>query len=141
QRMNALLLRLRDKGNTVLVVEHKPETIAIADHVVDLGPGAGTAGGTVCYEGAVDGLRDSDTLTGRHLDDRARVKDAVREASGALEIRGARQNNLQGVDVDVPTGVLTVVTGVAGSGKSSLNHGNLARRDGVVVIDQAAIKG
>src|SRR5690554_6814899 len=126
QRMNALLLRLRDKGNTVLVVEHKPETIAIADHVVDLGPGAGTAGGTVCYEGAVDGLRDSDTLTGRHLDDRARVKDAVREASGALEIRGARQNNLQGVDVDVPTGVLTVVTGVAGSGKSSLIHGNLA---------------
>jgi excinuclease UvrABC ATPase subunit len=140
-RMNDLLLRLRDKGNTVLVVEHKPEAIAIADHVVDLGPGAGTAGGTVCFEGAVEGLRASDTLTGRHLDDRAKLKEAVRKPTGALEIRGARQNNLQGVDVDVPTGVLTVVTGVAGSGKSSLIHGNLAGRDGVVVVDQTAIKG
>ncbi|SDS21277.1 Excinuclease UvrABC ATPase subunit [Friedmanniella luteola] len=141
QRMNDLLLRLRDKGNTVLVVEHKPETIAIADRVVDLGPGAGTAGGTVCFEGTVEGLRSSGTLTGRHLDDRAQLKEAVRQPSGALEIRGARQNNLRGVDVDVPTGVLTVVTGVAGSGKSSLIHGNLARREGVVVVDQGAIKG
>jgi excinuclease UvrABC ATPase subunit len=141
QRMNDLLLRLRDKGNTVLVVEHKPETIAIADHVVDLGPGAGTAGGEVCYEGDVAGLRSSGTLTGRHLDHRARLKDTVRTPTGALEIRGARQNNLQDVDVDVPTGVLTVVTGVAGSGKSSLIHGNLAGRDGVVLIDQSAIKG
>ncbi|NCT90733.1 excinuclease ABC subunit UvrA [Cellulomonas sp. APG4] len=141
QRMNALLLRLRDKGNTVLVVEHKPETIAIADHVVDLGPGAGSAGGSVGYEGPVDGLRTSGTLTGRHLDDTARLKDEVRERTGALEIRGARQNNLQDVDVDVPTGVLTVVTGVAGSGKSSLIHGNLARREDVVVIDQGAIRG
>ncbi|PSL02118.1 excinuclease ABC A subunit [Haloactinopolyspora alba] len=141
QRMNSLLLRLRDKGNTVLVVEHKPETIAIADHVVDLGPGAGSAGGSVCFEGAVDGLRGSDTLTGHHLDDRASLKESWRKPTGALEIRGARQNNLQGVDVDVPTGVLTVVTGVAGSGKSSLIHGNLAGRDGVMVIDQTAIKG
>ncbi|UNX53177.1 excinuclease ABC subunit UvrA [Georgenia sp. TF02-10] len=141
QRMNDLLLRLRDKGNTVLVVEHKPETIAIADHVVDLGPGAGTAGGTVCFEGTVDGLRGSATLTGRHLGDRVRLKESVRRPTGALEIRGARQNNLRDVDVDVPTGVLTVVTGVAGSGKSSLIHGNLARRDGVVVVDQSAIKG
>jgi excinuclease UvrABC ATPase subunit len=141
QRMNSLLLRLRDKGNTVLVVEHKPETIAIADHVVDLGPGAGDAGGTICYEGTIEGLRGSGTLTGRHLDDRARLKETVREANGALQIRGARQNNLQDVDVDVPTGVLTVVTGVAGSGKSSLIHGNLAGRDGVVVVDQSAIKG
>lgn len=141
QRMNALLLRLRDKGNTVLVVEHKPETIAIADHVVDLGPGAGSAGGTVGYEGPVDGLRASGTLTGHHLDDTARLKEQVREPVGALEIRGARQNNLKDVDVDVPTGVLTVVTGVAGSGKSSLIHGNLARREDVVVIDQGAIRG
>ncbi|MEE6272265.1 excinuclease ABC subunit UvrA [Georgenia sp. MJ206] len=141
QRMNDLLLRLRDKGNTVLVVEHKPETIAIADHVVDLGPGAGTDGGTICFEGAVEDLRGSQTLTGRHLDDRARLKESVRTATGALEIRGARQNNLTGVDVDVPTGVLTVVTGVAGSGKTSLIHGNLAKRDDVVVIDQTAIKG
>ena len=141
QRMNDLLLRLRDKGNTVLVVEHKPETIAIADHVVDLGPGAGTAGGEICYEGDVAGLRASGTLTGRHLDHRARLKDTVRTPMGALEIRGASQNNLQDVDVDVPTGVLTVVTGVAGSGKSSLIHGNLAGRDGVVLIDQSAIKG
>ncbi|MEE6296034.1 excinuclease ABC subunit UvrA [Georgenia wangjunii] len=141
QRMNDLLLRLRDKGNTVLVVEHKPETIAIADHVVDLGPGAGTDGGTICFEGAVEDLRGSQTLTGRHLDDRARLKESVRTATGALEIRGARQNNLTGVDVDVPAGVLTVVTGVAGSGKTSLIHGNLAKRDDVVVIDQTAIKG
>src|SRR5699024_10243863 len=141
QRMNNLLLRLRDKGNTVLVVEHKPETVAIADHVVDLGPGAGSQGGTICFEGEIDGLRASDTVTGRHLDDRASLKDSVREPTGALEIRDARQNNLQGVDVDVPTGVLTVVTGVAGSGKSSLIHENLARRDGVLVVDQSAIKG
>ncbi|HLR85675.1 MAG TPA: excinuclease ABC subunit UvrA, partial [Nocardioidaceae bacterium] len=140
-RMNNLLLRLRDKGNTVLVVEHKPETIAIADHVVDLGPGAGTAGGTVCFEGTVAGLRGSDTLTGKHIDDRATLKESVRTPSGALEIRGADQNNLENVDVDVPTGVLTVVTGVAGSGKSSLIDGNLAKRDGVVVVDQTAIKG
>ncbi|WP_035781590.1 daunorubicin resistance protein DrrC, partial [Arthrobacter sp. H14] len=140
-RMNDLLLRLRDKGNTVLVVEHKPETIAIADHVVDLGPGAGTAGGELVFEGTVEGLRGSDTITGRHLDDRARLKESVRKSTGALEIRGARQNNLQDVDVDVPTGLLTVVTGVAGSGKSSLIHGNLAGRDGVIVIDQAGIKG
>ncbi|MEG3613683.1 excinuclease ABC subunit UvrA [Isoptericola haloaureus] len=140
-RMNDLLVDLRDKGNTVLVVEHKPEAIAVADHVVDLGPGAGSDGGTLCYEGTVDGLRASGTLTGRHLDDRARLKNSVREPTGALEIRGARQNNLQGIDVDIPTGVLTVVTGVAGSGKSSLIHGNLAGRDGVVVVDQGAIKG
>ncbi|GAA1433404.1 excinuclease ABC subunit UvrA [Microlunatus lacustris] len=141
QRMNDLLLRLRDKGNTVLVVEHKPETIAIADRVVDLGPGAGTAGGTLCFEGTVEGLRRSGTLTGRHLDDRARLKESVRRPTGALEIRGARQNNLRDVDVDLPTGVLTVVTGVAGSGKSSLIHGNLTRREGVVVVDQTGIKG
>ncbi len=140
-RMNNLLVELRDKGNTVLVVEHKPEAIAIADHVVDLGPGAGSDGGTICYEGTVDGLRDSDTLTGRHLDYRVQVKETVREPDGALEIRGASQNNLRDVDVDIPTGVLTVVTGVAGSGKSSLIHGNLAGRDGVVVVDQGAIKG
>ncbi|HET8795863.1 MAG TPA: excinuclease ABC subunit UvrA [Arthrobacter sp.] len=140
-RMNDLLLQLRDKGNTVLVVEHKPETIAIADHVVDLGPGAGTAGGELVFTGTVEGLRGSETITGRHLDDRASLKDSVRKSTGALEIRGARQNNLQDVDVDVPTGVLAVVTGVAGSGKSSLIHGNLAGRDGVVIIDQAGIKG
>ena len=140
-RMNSLLLRLRDKGNTVLVVEHKPETIAVADHVVDLGPGAGAAGGNVCFEGTVDGIRKSDTLTGHHIDDRAGLKESVRTPSGALEIRGADQNNLIGVDVDVPTGVLAVVTGVAGSGKSSLIDGNLAKRDGVVAIDQTAIKG
>ena len=141
QRMNDLLLRLRDKGNTVLVIEHKPEVIEIADHVVDLGPGAGAAGGSVCFEGAVDGLRRSDTLTGRHLDDRARLKDAVRAPSGAIEIRDASMHNLRHVDVDVPLGVLVVVTGVAGSGKSSLIHGSLAKRDGVVVIDQGAIRG
>ncbi|MFL6093881.1 MAG: ATP-binding cassette domain-containing protein, partial [Blastococcus sp.] len=141
ERMNGLLLQLRDKGNTVLVVEHKPETIAVGDHVVDLGPGAGTAGGEVMYEGTVDGLRASGTITGRHLDDRARLKDAVRSSSGALEIRGASTHNLQGVDVDIPLGVLVVLTGVAGSGKSSLIQGSVADRDGVVVVDQGAIRG
>jgi excinuclease UvrABC ATPase subunit len=141
ERMNNLLLQLRDKGNTVLVVEHKPETIAIADHVVDLGPGAGTQGGAVCFEGSVADLRRSNTTTGRHLDDRARLKEEVRESSGALEVRGASTNNLQDVDVDVPLGVLCVVTGVAGSGKSSLIQGSVAGRDGVVVIDQGAIRG
>ncbi len=141
QRMNDLLLRLRDKGNTVLVVEHKPETIVIADHVVDLGPGAGAAGGTVTFQGTVEGLRGSGTLTGRHLDDRARLKSTVRPRTGALEVRGASTHNLQHVDVDVPLGVLVVVTGVAGSGKSSLIHGSVARREGVVAVDQTAIRG
>ncbi len=144
QRMNDLLLQLRDKGNTVLVVEHKPEAIAIADHVVDLGPGAGTAGGTVCFEGTVEQLRASDTITGHHLDDRASLKETVRTPAGTLEIRGADTHNLQDVDVDLPLGVLVVVTGVAGSGKSSLIHGSVTSgppRDGVVAIDQAAIKG
>jgi excinuclease ABC A subunit len=141
QRMNDLLLRLRDKGNTVLVVEHKPETIAIADHVIDLGPGAGTAGGQVVFEGTVEGLRKSDTLTGRHLSDRASVKPSVRKSSGVMKVRGARTHNLKNVNVDIPLGVLVVVTGVAGSGKSSLIHGSVSGRDGVVSIDQTPIRG
>ncbi|MEV7797968.1 excinuclease ABC subunit UvrA [Microbacterium foliorum] len=141
QRMNTLLLRLRDKGNTVLVVEHKPETIVIGDHVVDLGPGAGSAGGEICFEGTVEGLKASGTRTGDHLDDRAVLKESVRRSTGAIEIRGATANNLQNVDVDIPTGILTVVTGVAGSGKSSLIHGSVSKLEGVVAIDQGAIKG
>jgi excinuclease ABC A subunit len=145
QRMNDLLLALRDKGNTVLVVEHKPEAIAIADHVVDLGPGAGTAGGAVCFEGTVEGLRASGTLTGRHFDDRASLKPSVRTSAGVLEVRGASTHNLRDVDVDIPLGVLVVITGVAGSGKSSLIQGSIVKsrppRDGVVSVDQAAIKG
>ncbi|HLI41509.1 MAG TPA: excinuclease ABC subunit UvrA, partial [Streptosporangiaceae bacterium] len=141
QRMNGMLLRLRDKGNTVLVVEHKPETIAIADHVIDLGPGAGAAGGAVCFEGTVEGLRASGTVTGRHLDDRARLKPSVRAPSGVLEVRGASTHNLRDVDVDIPLGVLVVVTGVAGSGKSSLIHGSVSGRDGVVSVDQTPIRG
>jgi excinuclease ABC A subunit len=141
QRMNDLLLRLRDKGNTVLVVEHKPEMIAIADHVVDLGPGAGASGGTVCFEGTIEGLRASGTLTGRHLDDRAALKQKVRPATGTLEIRGATAHNLRDVDVDIPLGLLVVVTGVAGSGKSSLINCSVSGRDGVVSIDQGAIRG
>jgi excinuclease UvrABC ATPase subunit len=141
QRTNRLLLRLRDKGNTVLVVEHEPEVIAIADHVVDLGPGAGTDGGRVSFEGSVDGLRASDTLTGRHLDDRAELKPTLREPAGWLPIRDATSHNLQHVDVDIPLGVLVVVTGVAGSGKSSLIHGSIPPGAGVVSMDQAAIRG
>lgn len=141
QRMNELLLRLRDKGNTVLVVEHKPEVIAIADHVVDLGPGAGRQGGRIMYEGDVAGLRASDTITGRHLDHRVTLKPETRPRTGALEIRGASLHNLRGVDVDVPLGILTVITGVAGSGKSSLIHGSVPAFDGVVVVDQTPIKG
>ncbi|MCU1405092.1 MAG: daunorubicin resistance protein DrrC, partial [Glaciihabitans sp.] len=141
ERMNTLLLQLRDKGNTVLVVEHKPETIAIADHVIDLGPGAGTAGGTICFEGTVEELRASDTLTGRHLDDRRTVKETVRTPNGTLEIRGATANNLRNVDVDIPLGVLVVLTGVAGSGKSSLIHGSIPSGAGVVSIDQGGIRG
>ncbi|GAB3994849.1 ATP-binding cassette domain-containing protein [Nocardioides marmoraquaticus] len=141
ERMNQLLLQLRDKGNTVLVVEHKPETIAIADHVVDLGPGAGRDGGEVVFEGDLDGLRASDTLTGRHLDDRARLKESVRTPTGVLEVRGAADNNLRDVDVDLPLGVLVALTGVAGSGKSSLVSGSVVGRDGVVAVDQGAIKG
>jgi excinuclease ABC A subunit len=141
ERMNQLLLRLRDKGNTVLVVEHKPETIAIADHVVDLGPGAGTAGGRVCFEGGVEALRTSGTITGRHLDDRAALKKTVRTPDGKLKIRGAKTHNLRNVNVDIPLGVLVVVTGVAGSGKSSLIHGSVSGQDGVVSIDQGGIGG
>jgi excinuclease UvrABC ATPase subunit len=141
QRMNNLLLQLRDKGNTVIVVEHKPEVIAIADHVVDLGPGAGTEGGEVVFEGTVDGLRSSGTITGRHLDDRASLKPSVRTPSGVLEVRGASTHNLQDVDVDIPLGVLVVLTGVAGSGKSSLIQGSVSGREGVVSVDQGAIKG
>ncbi len=140
QRMNGLLLQIRDKGNTVLVVEHKPEVMAIADHVVDLGPGAGSAGGTVCFEGTFEKLRTSKTITGRHLDDRAKLKESVRSATGALEVRGAATHNLQKVDVDIPLGVLVVITGVAGSGKSSLVHGSIPADD-VVSIDQTAIRG
>ena len=141
QRMNDLLVRLRDKGNTVLVVEHKPEVIAIADHVVDLGPGAGTAGGEVVFEGSVDKLRSSGTLTGRHLSDRAALKPSIRKPSGVMKVRGAKTHNLKNVDVDIPLGVLVVVTGVAGSGKSSLIHGSVSGRDGVVTVDQTAIRG
>ncbi|MBK8463051.1 MAG: excinuclease ABC subunit UvrA [Nigerium sp.] len=141
QRMNDLLVRLRDKGNTVLVVEHKPEVMAIADHVIDIGPRAGSHGGEIVYQGDLAGLRASGTLTGRHLDDRAVLKAEVRTPTGALTIRGAATNNLRDVDVDVPTGVLVVVTGVAGSGKSSLIHGSLGTRDGVVTVDQTAVKG
>ncbi|MCM6772372.1 excinuclease ABC subunit UvrA [Nocardia sp. CDC159] len=141
QRMNELLLRLRDKGNTVLVVEHKPETIAIADHIVDLGPGAGAAGGTVCFEGTVDKLRTSGTVTGRHFDDRAALRETLRKPTGALKIRGAKANNLRDVDVDIPLGVLVAVTGVAGSGKSSLIHGSIPASEGVVSVDQTPIRG
>src|SRR6187431_1125562 len=141
QRMNDLLLRLRDKGNTVIVVEHKPGVIALADHVVDLGPGAGTAGGEVVFEGTVDALRASGTLTGRHLNDRASLKPSVRKPSGVMKVKGAKTHNLKNVNVDIPLGVLVVITGVAGSGKSSLIHGSVSDRDGVVSVDQTPIRG
>ncbi|RKQ83744.1 excinuclease ABC A subunit [Mycolicibacterium mucogenicum 261Sha1.1M5] len=141
QRMNGLLLRLRDKGNTVLVVEHKPEMIKIADHVVDLGPAAGAAGGEICFEGTVDDLAASDTVTGKHFGDRASLKESVRSSTGAIEVRGANRNNLRDVDVDVPLGVLCTITGVAGSGKSSLIHGYVSGREGVIAVDQSPIKG
>jgi excinuclease UvrABC ATPase subunit len=141
QRMNKLLLQLRDSGNTVLVVEHKPEVIATADHIVDLGPGAGSAGGEVVFQGGVDELRASDTLTGRHLSDRAALKSSARKPTGVMKVRGARTHNLKNVDVDIPLGVLVVVTGVAGSGKSSLIHGSVSDREGVVTVDQGAIRG
>src|SRR5262249_5834315 len=141
QRMNELLLRLRNKGNTVLVVEHKPETIEIADHIVDLGPGAGSAGGKVVFDGTVGDLRASGTLTGRHLNDRAALKPSVRKPSGVMKVRGAATHNLKNVDVDIPLGVLVVVTGVAGSGKSSLIHGSVSGWDGVVSVDQTPIRG
>jgi len=141
ERMNNLLLQLRDKGNTVLVVEHEPDTIAIADHVVDLGPGAGTAGGTVCFEGSVEALRASGTITGRHLADRAALKENPRTSTGTLEVRGACTHNLRDVDVDIPLGVLVVLTGVAGSGKSSLTQGSVSGREGVVSVDQSPIRG
>ena len=141
QRMNELLLQLRDKGNTVLVVEHKPETIVIGDHIIDIGPGAGSDGGTICFQGSVDGLRASATITGRHLDDRASLKPEVRRSNAALEVRGASTHNLRSVDVDIPLGVLVVLTGVAGSGKSSLIAGSVSGRDGVVTVDQGAIRG
>ena len=141
ERMNDLLEQLRDKGNTVLVVEHKPEVIAHADHIVDIGPGAGTNGGEIVYEGDLAGLRKSGTITGRYLDHRMELRPEVRQGTGVLEIRGASLHNLKDVSVDIPTGVLTVVTGVAGSGKSSLIHGSLAGRDGILVVDQSAIKG
>ncbi len=141
QRMNDLLLRLRDKGNTVLVVEHKPETIAIADHVVDIGPGAGTAGGKIVFEGTVEKLRASTTLTGRHLSDRTALKSVVRKPAGVIKVRGAKTHNLKSIDVDIPRGVLVVITGVAGSGKSSLIHGSVSNQDGVITVDQAAIRG
>lgn len=141
ERMNNLLIQLRDKGNTVLVVEHKPETIAIADHVIDMGPGAGSGGGEVVFEGSVEGLRRSETLTGRHLDDRASLKAEVRKPTGELKVRAATTHNLKKVNVDIPLGVLVVVTGVAGSGKSSLINGSVASQDEVVTVDQSAIKG
>ncbi len=140
-RMSDLLLRLRDKGNTVLVVEHEQETIAVADHVVELGPGAGAAGGTVCFEGTVEGLWASGTLTGRHLDDRSRLKASVRAPSRVLEVRKATTHNLQAIDLDLPLGVLVVLTGVAGSGKSSLVQGSVSGRDGVIAVDQSPIRG
>ena len=141
QRMNGLLAGLRDKGNTVLVVEHKPEVIGIADHVIDLGPGAGTHGGTICYSGAVDGLLASDTLTGKHFTTRAALNTTPRKATGAMAVRGASMHNLKNLSVDIPTGVMCAITGVAGSGKSTLIHSTIAKREDVAVVDQTAIRG